>query len=297
LKSIWLIFVSASGLLSGQSEWLTYTSAHFKIFYTQPDQRLAQESSAIFEAEYANLSGQLDLKFIAQPSVFLAPTEHVFNEITGHVIPHWGEGVADPARNLIVLKPPDLVTRRDRFLKLVRHELTHVLVGQAGAYPHTIPRWFNEGIAIYFSYDEEFAHGAAISKALLSDAILLLDEIDDVLQFHTEQARLAYEESFSAILYLEKLAGFEGIVQIIHALQNGQSFNQAFREATGLDVVDFEMEWLKNLEKKYRWRFLYDFETYLWIIILLLFVLVFVGIKLRNRQVMKRWEQEERLAR
>jgi hypothetical protein len=279
---------------SAPQDWLTLDSERVKIYYTAANRSLAAALPAMFENEYADLSAKLGLQLDIPVQVLLAPTPEKFNELTGHLIPDWGEGVADAARGLIILKTLS-PSSRDRLRKLVRHELTHILIGRGVAQPETLPRWFHEGLAIYFSYDEEFAGGAAISKALISNSVVPLNEIEDVLKFQTEKARLAYEESFSAVLYLEEEFGFAGIAAILAELKAGKAFDDAFEEYTGLSAAEFELNWLRFVEQKYRWRFLLDFETYLWILILLLFVLVFFGIKWRNRRTLKRWEDEEKI--
>lgn len=279
---------------STQPEWYTLESPHFKFYFTSANQTLAATLPELFENEYNNLSATLSTPLDSLATVLLAPTEEKFNELTGYLIPHWGEGVADPSRNLIIIKANQQERNRDRLIKLVRHEIIHILIGRSVAKRATSPRWFDEGLAIYFSYDEDFAGGSAISKAIISNSIIPLSEIEDVLKFHTEKARLAYEESYSAVLYFEEEYGFVGITAIISDLQNGSTFDDAFASRTGLPLADFELNWLRFVERKYRWRFLLDFETYLWIFMVLLFVLGFAAIKWRNRQTLKRWEAEDR---
>jgi len=293
-------FILALAVLSFPSnqstpDWHTLESAHFKIYYADDSKALAATLPAIFENEHSNLSTKLGLRLDVPTQVLLAPTQEKFNELTGHLIPDWGEGIADASRNLIILKTDNLLQKRDRLLKLVRHEVAHILIGRGVAQPETLPRWFNEGIAIYFSYDEDFAGGSAISKAILSNSVVPLNEIEELLDFQSEKARLAYEESYSAILLLEEEFGFAGITEIIARLKIGQGFDQAFEDQTGHTLAEFELDWLRYAERKYRWRFLLDFETYLWIGILLLFVSGFAAIKWRNRQTVKRWEEEDRL--
>jgi hypothetical protein len=73
-------------------------------------------------------------------------------------------------------------------------------------------------------------------------------------------------------------------------------FDSVFQTVFGQDVLDLELAWYDYLEDEYRWRFLLDFETFLWIFILTLFLFVFLGIRLRNRRTLKRWDDEERLS-
>lgn len=289
-------FYVPSSLLFGQTGWHKIDSSPFHIYYFKEDQVYAKELPALFQAAYSELANKLGLELTSSVKVFLCPTEEIFNDLTGDFVPDWGEGVADPIQSVIILKSPGVTENYDRFHKLVRHELTHVLIGQSVRHPQAMPKWFNEGMALYFSFDEEFAGGEAISKALFSDSIIPLDEIDDVLKFQKTKARLAYEESYSFTLFLEEKFGLDGIVRLIHELDAGKTFNQAFLDAFGMDLFDAELQWYKYLEEKYRWRFLLDFETLLWILILFLFIFVVMAIRLRNRRIMKKWEEEERFA-
>ncbi|MFQ5708618.1 MAG: peptidase MA family metallohydrolase [bacterium] len=284
-------------LVTLPTKWFTLESPLFKIYYAESDEKIAEQLSTMLETGYGELGTKLGVDLVKPVKVFLCPSEHIFNELTGKHIPDWGEGVADPVRNLIIIKSPSLANTFDTFHNLVLHELTHILVGQAVEHPEAIPRWFNEGIAVYFSKEQEFSGGKAISKALISNSLVPLDEIDDVLDFQKEKARLAYEESYSAILFLEEKFGYEALTQLIRGLKNQGTFNTLFLDSFGLDLIDFEWEWNQYVEKKYRWHFLLDFETYLWILILLLFLSVILAIKFRNRKTLKKWDEEERLAR
>ncbi len=268
----------------------------FRLHYTAPDQHAAPRYAEQIEAAYEELSSNLGLQLAGTTDLFLCPTEELFNELTGNLVPHWGEGVADPIHNLIVLKSPELTGNRQRFPRLVRHELIHILVGRAVRSPQSVPKWFSEGVAMFFSRDEEFASGKAISKALLSDSVIPLDEIDDVLRFHSAKARLAYEESYSFTAFIEEQLGKGSLLRLIRELRQRPNFSEAFAQALGVHLFDLEFEWMQYVAKKYRWRFFLDFETFLWIFVLFLFILVVIRIRFRNRAVMKRWDEEEGLA-
>ncbi len=280
----------------GQDDWLRLSSPPFEIFYLNPDNSNSHLVASLFETAYLDFAAKLNFKLQGTVSVFLCPTEAVFARLTGNSVPHWGEGVADPLNSLIILKSPALTGNHDRLPKLVRHELSHILIGQAISEPRLLPKWFNEGIAIYLSADEEFKPGKAISKALVSDSIIPLDEIDDVLKFQQAKARLAYEESYSFLNFLVKKNGVGAIAALLTELKRGVAWEEAFEYVFHDDIFDAELAWYDYIEKEYRWSFLVDFEMFLWIFILLLFILVVAAIRLRNRRTIKRWDEEERMA-
>lgn len=279
-----------------QTQWQTLEIPRFRIYYADSERLHAGDVSAIVQSAYPDLSNKLGIELAKPVHLFLAPSVATFEKLTGNMVPHWGEGVADATQNLIIVKSPSISDNYKDFPKLIRHELVHILVGQALDHPQTIPRWFAEGIAIHFSGDEEFAGGEAISKALLTDSIIPLDEIDDVLRFQSAKARLAYEESYSFTKFIEQQFGEGTLIELVREFRTGKSFEQTFRQLYQVDLFEVELQWYEFIEDKYRWRFLLDFETFLWIFILFLFIFVFLMIRLRNRRILKRWEQEERLA-
>ncbi len=293
-RRVWAVYLLLQAFSAGgaQTTWQERTTPHFAVFYLPGQARAAETLSRILEQEYEMLQLSLGLSLPTRAAVYLAGSREAFRQLTGGLVPDWGEGVADLSRNLIVLHVTGPAGDGVRVRKVVRHELTHLLVGSRTS---GLPRWFHEGLAIYFSYDEEFAGGEALSKALLSGSVGRLDEIEDLLRFEREKARLAYEQSYSAVLYLEEQFGFEAIADFLKALTVTTDFERAFRDHFGLTLADFALAWYGYAEKRYRWRFLLDFETFLWIFTLLVFILAFGLIKWRNRRTLKRWEEEERL--
>ena len=284
---------STPGSSVNQLKWEKIEAPLFQIYHFKSEKQYAEELLTLLRSSHTELSAQLELKLVNPVAVFLCPSEDVFDKLTGNYVPHWGAGVADPIKSVIVLKSPGLTQDRDSFPKLVKHELVHIIVGQAVKFPGRLPRWFSEGIATLFSYDEHFSAGKAISKALLSDSIIPLDEIDEVLKFHQAKATLAYEESYSFTLFLKEEFGLPALVSLIHSLNKDIPFEKAFTQIFRADLFDLELKWYEYLEKKYRWRFLLDFETFLWIFILFLFIFVFIFIRIRNRRIINSWEEEE----
>lgn len=295
MKFFLAIYFFATSLWS-QSDWPQIETSFFRIYYQNSEKVHADRTASLFESAHSEIAAQLGLQLTQPVRVILCGSEKTFTELTGNFIPHWGAGVADASQSLIILKSPSLTGNPDRLPKLVRHELTHIIVGQAIKNPQSVPRWFNEGIAIYFSYDEYFADGDAISKALFSDSIISLDEIDDVLNFQHAKANLAYEESYSFTLYLVETFGMEKMIELLSALNRSPSFEESFRHVFAVDLYDVEIAWYKFIKKKYRWNFLLNFETFLWIFIPLLFILSFIAVKIRNRKTLKKWEMEDRIA-
>lgn len=275
--------------------WLSLGSDPFVVHYTMEDERQAAKVLEALRRVYPDLAHSIGASLEAPTRVFIAPSQEVFDNFTGGIVPHWGEAVADLRRRLIVLKSPRW-SRPSRQLEiLVIHELTHLLLAEAlnGA---QAPRWFNEGLAIYYAKDPSYADATLVSRALLSGDLIPLERIDDLLEFQQVKAQLAYQESYLAIRFILEQWGPDGLRRLVEELSRTPDLDASFKAALGIDFVDFQSEWYDYVRTHYRWHFLLEFDTYVWFLILFLFIAAFVTIQIRNRRTLKRWQREERLS-
>lgn len=296
---IFFAFCFKFGGLPLQAEalnWLQITRAPFTVFYTKTDAENAIRVLKILQSAYPKLSADFSDSTDHPIRVFLCPSESIFNEITGHRIPEWGEGAANTSQRKIILKSPNWVIYSMDLKTLVIHELTHIILASV-VNQYAIPRWLNEGIAIYYSQDASLSSGSLISKALLSGSIIPLSDIDYVLKFERSRAQLAYQESYFAVRYLVELYGEDMLKKLIHGIGNGQDQEHIFLQTLGKSFAAFERDWLLYLKKGHKWDFLQDMSIFLWICIGLLFIVTIIGFYWRKRQTLKQWDEAENEAR
>jgi hypothetical protein len=276
-------------------QWQTLAGEPFVVHYQRQDAQIAQRVLESLVAIYPELSASIGSELQTRTRVFIVPSQQSFDTFTGGVVPHWGEAVADLRRRLIVLKSPRWAQPSRRLDVLVIHELTHLLLAEAlsGA---QAPRWFNEGLAIYYANDPSYAGATLVSRALLSGDVIPLERIDDLLKFHQIEAQLAYQESYLAVRFVFDRWGPEGVRSLVQGMRRSSDLDTAFREALAIDFVDFQSEWYDYIRKHYRWHFLLEFDTYIWILILFLFIIAFLSIRFRNRRTLRRWQHEEGLS-
>ncbi|MDZ7340807.1 MAG: peptidase MA family metallohydrolase [candidate division KSB1 bacterium] len=296
---IWLVLLrllamSANAAVTATT-WRRLNDANFMIYFQNDDARNAQRVLDQLQAAYRRLSHELDVQISDSISVFLTPSQQIYDQFAGQRIPRWSDGLASPGRNTIILKSPRWMPPETDHAAIAVHELTHLLLHHA-AKGQPIPRWLNEGLAIYYSGEKEFTATTLVSKALATNSLIPLDEIDKVLDFHRSKAQLAYQQSHLAVEYLIRNYGHDAVKNIIHKIGAGLDADQAFLDVLQGDIWDFEDEWLADVKHKFRWHFLVEIDSYLWLIILLLFVIGFIIIRRRNRRLMESWQEEEELA-
>jgi len=277
---------------AGCQQWRAISGSMFNVYYQGNDFRNCQKILISLQSSYLRLSSEIGVQLIDTVSVFITPSKKVFEQIVGKNFPKWSDGLAAPVKNVIILKSARWMPPETDNEAIAVHELTHIILNRA-VNGNPIPRWLNEGLAVYYSGEKGFASGSLVSKALVTNSIIPLSDIDEVLQFHVDKAQLAYQQSYLAVDYLFHIYGSDAVRKIIHKLGEGLNLNQAFIEVINLDLWEFEDEWYQHIKRKYRWHFLVEFDNYLWVLILALFILGFLVIRRRNKRIIQQWQEED----
>ena len=172
-------------------------------------------------------------------------------------LPEWGVGVAIPERNEVI------IIRTGNFQKdrtVLNHELTHIALHRK-LQDIPVPRWFDEGVAQYFSSGFTISRKAQLAWAMLWRNVLPLQSLEYVNSFNFSNAELAYAESFDAVLYL---AEHNNIGTICDSIVSAHDFGDGFRRATGSSMYGFYREWVRHLSRKYLPFILLGDQRFLW---------------------------------
>jgi len=262
----------------------------FIIHCSEQDADFAAEAGKVLIKSYKEISYDFALDSAEHFQVYIMPTRKSFQRALRGELPNWTGAFAVPSQHLMVIKSPRW-NSADDFNQVLIHELVHLVVhGIIGA--HKLPRWIDEGMAIFYSGEDRWKTDLAVSKALTTNSILSLSEIDDVLEYHRAKADLAYQQSFSAVNYLLATYDIEALRGIIFSLKQGADIHQAFWNATGSDFADFEQEWRAYIEKSHRWLWIYEINEYIWGGILFLAIAAFVSRYIRNKRIQRDWRDE-----
>ncbi len=264
----------------------------FTIYADEKDSLIVTQLAGFFE-ESQSMYSLFFNHFLAKPvKVYLASTTEAYNQFNPPQIPEWSSGVAFVRDRIIVLKP-GLYYDPARYKETIFHEMAHIFIADILG-ETSIPLWFNEGVSMYLSGKSiSWGESITIGNALSAGKIIDLNDIENLLSFADTRAQLAYLESFLAIQFLVARHGEEIIVALIKDLDTAGGIDQVFFKHLGYGFIEFEIDWYNDLKKRYRWINLLQFEHLLWISLVVVFFLVYVLIKLRNRRIYKLWDQDE----
>jgi hypothetical protein len=280
--------------------WHYHSTPRFVIAYREQDQTLAIRVLDELQQRQQQLAAQLGYQPRRVITVFLCPSQQIFDRMTGGAVPHWGEAAANTAQWRIFLKTPAASDTRELLPVTVTHELAHLCLAELAtpaealdAKPNSLPRWFNEGAAILLSGEPRYSDPTLISRALLTNSIVEFDEIDDLLSFHSARAGLAYAESYHAVHFMITRFGAEAVRQFAQAFGVHNDARKAFHAAFNEDLWDFEVAYFDYLRQHFRWYFLLDESFLFGMAILILLIAGFLITRRRARRKMKEWEKED----
>ncbi len=281
-----VVLIVASSALG----WEVWETEHVQVFFSRQDSTLARKVSSVVEADFPRVAGNIGFQDSLKVRVLLPSTEREFAFLTQGKIPDWGIGCALPAQKSIVLRPSSKM--KVDLEELLVHELSHVLLGQAAGQVR-VPRWFDEGMAMWQSREWKWGQDFAMNKAVFFRRIIPLNQIDDMLLFSSPQAQLAYSESFLAVVYLIRRGGNDVLPKLVQQMASGKEFSQALFAVCGCSEEEFAADWGEYVKGRFNLVSMLADSVNLWIGILLLLVAVYFIKRYRTGKTVRQWETEE----
>ena len=277
------------------SEFVSRRVADFTLSYHPDDERYAGRTINAILLSENRLAEQFGLVGFRGARVIIAwDTDH-FESLSGGGFPHWGAALARPADNLIVMKSPRWSTVDEDPTGTIMHEMVHLATGRLVG-DNRLPVWLSEGIAVEESGEiRQNGSTLTMATALGSGTMMDLWDLENLFGFSSEQAQLAYLQAESAVIFFKERYGRFTLIQLMLRMGEGVPFEQAFDEVTGGGWYGFNDEWHDWARDRFGGYLVQDIGNWVWGFILMLAIGVWSVRKWRSRQILKRWEEEERL--
>jgi hypothetical protein len=276
------------------ASWLELRSAHFIMKYQKPERKMA--AFLLQRAEETREAILRDIGHAPSPPtvIYLAPTWEQFQEAQpGGEPPTWAAGTAYPARNLIILRSSrGMKGGRTDIEEVLQHEYTHLALARA-LRGNEAPRWLDEGFTMLQTKKWNLSRTYCLSRGVLSNALIPLEELTHGFPLAQDQARLAYAQSLSFVGFIKREYGPQALPRLITGLALGLDAEEALRQATGLGLRHLERRWKAELKKRYSWIPIVTSFFSLWFLASLLFLIGYWLKRRRAKRILAQWEQEE----
>jgi len=210
--------------------------------------------------------------------------------------PTWISGYAISDQGVAILFPARTPSYPDStFEELVLHEVGHILAFRAVG-GGEIPRWFNEGLALFIGRPWSLEDHSRVTWALVSGRQVSLVDLEPYFNTTREAARHAYALAGAFVQDLVKREGPDAVAQILAAVASGSNFEEAYLWVTGTTLSEAEHDFWSRHTFLYRWVPVIGSSATLWIFISLLALLAFRRRRARDAELRQAWEREELLA-
>ncbi|MCH2108338.1 MAG: hypothetical protein MK135_03345 [Polyangiaceae bacterium] len=207
--------------------------------------------------------------------------------------PHYASGLAYSDLHLVLLTEEPLYPgERFDLRETLFHELAHIALHDAIG-RENIPRWFNEGFAIYASEEAAFARVRSLWIGTVSGNLLPLSQLSRSFPSDSAEVSLAYAQSADMLRFLQRAGEEHRFSSLLSRLADGQEFHSAIADAYATDLFSLEKEWHQQLQQRYSiWPILFG-GSLVWVFGFVLIVLAYTKRRTRAEKKLARWAQEE----
>jgi peptidase MA superfamily protein len=187
--------------------------------------------------------------------------------------PAWGAGFTVPGARTILIR----ADAGDPY-QILRHELAHLVLHDAVQV--RVPLWFDEGYAALAAGELDRLDALRLNFSVARGRVPGFFELDRALRDTESNARAAYGLAASAVAMLARRHPEHSLTPLLDRLAAGESFEAAVLATTGSPVGRFELEWQKDVRKRFG-IFGWLMAGGLWLAVALLLVL---AVALRRRR-------------
>ena len=223
------------------------------VVYEPPLKAAADEIVRLFPNLRQDLEDIFGWRLNARPQVVLIKTNQHFQKIARNNLI---VAFAVPDKNLIVIDYSRMSTRPFSLSITLKHEMCHLLLHEH-INSANLPKWLDEGVCQWSSdgigeilIDKSWS---GLDAAIMAGQTLQLSRLTKWFPGDRSSLMLAYEQSKSAVVYIDRQYGKQAILNILGDLKNDETLETALYQNLSLSVNQLEKEWLADIERTPRW--------------------------------------------
>lgn len=228
-------------------EWRTLEQGLVRVHWYNGDDAFAR-SAADLANEAIDKASQLLGTTLPHPvDIYVYDTEEALRSAVAPNRENIQAEAHPSIQTLFAWIPPD-ASVPDLVRTVVAHELTHLVFDAATSNPYRgVPRWLNEGVAVYLSEGYNSYWSSIIDGAVGDRTLIPLDGLAGFFPSPQDQFYIAYAEAVAAIDFFIRTYGEQKLWDLVRSYAGGVTDDQAFTDATGSDTAAFNAAWFASL--------------------------------------------------
>ena len=231
--------------LDSVHKWQTITNGDLRLHWYSGSQSFAQSLLTDASQGLQRLETNAGLTLNSPVDFYIYASTNDMKDAIFYE-PSWTGGEAFPSNDIVILgiSTSDL----DWGSHSIVHELTHVLVGHLTfSCLSSVPTWLDEGLAVYSEGPLASASQQQLDSAIQDNSLLSIRSLSGGFSEVADKANLSYSESDSIVNYLIGTYGQSKMNNLLIALRDGATIDEALQKTYGFDVDGLEQEWRKAI--------------------------------------------------
>ena len=225
--------------------WETITGGNVNLHWYGSDRAFGQELHSAAVDALTHLARDTGLQPDSPIDLYIyADTNDMRDAILYE--PGWTGGMAFPEHNIVIIgiSPNQMEWGK----RTEAHELTHVLVGHLTfSCLGFVPTWLNEGLAVYGEGGLTSSEQVAFNEAVANDTLISVRSLSGGFSEVPSTADLSYSESYSIVKFLIDEYGKQKILDLLMALRDGETIDDALLAIYGFNVDGLEDAWRASI--------------------------------------------------
>ncbi len=266
------------------------------VVYEPPLKAAAEEVLRMYPLLRKDLEDIFGWRLNTRPQVVLIKSNQHFQKVARNNLI---VAFAVPDKNLIVIDYSRMSTRPFNLSITLKHEMCHLLLHEH-INSADLPKWLDEGVCQWASdgigeilIDRNWS---GLDAAIMSGQTLRLSRLAKRFPADKSSLMLAYEQSKSVVVYIDRQYGKHAILAILGDLKNGEPLTTAIFQNLSLSVNQLEEEWLTDIKRTPRWLVYLANNIYgiLFFFAAILLIIGFIRALIRRRAYAKLEDEEEK---
>jgi len=230
-------------------DWHTLSSGQLSLYWYRGDEHFGRALFDKAQEALDTLGREMGVTVTRPVKVFIYGSHADLLGAIAEGAKEWTGGQAFPEVGVVVIgvSPTDLAWGQ----RAVAHELTHLVVHQMIDTPlGELPRWLDEGLAMYAEGELEPSYQRALAQAVREGHLITLRSLSSSFPTDSKLAHLSYAQSYSLVEFILEEHGREAMSQLLRIFAEGAYQDDALKEALGLDVEGLDAAWRKWVEAR-----------------------------------------------
>ncbi len=132
--------------------------------------------------------------------------------------------------------------------EIARHEVAHLVVGQALKGPYDVPAWLNEGTAVFAQGQPLAGQRAALERAIESGQVLSVASLSSASSgAQGSRVELFYGQAYSLVAFLVDSYGQDKFAELFRTFKEGATTDEALEQVYGFDQDGLENAWRESV--------------------------------------------------